>query len=78
MKEITIEMVRKMKFVQDHLEPLLRRLDPNITAAAYTYDHATEEEYVTVVHPNGVENICVRADSMAQLTVDVIEEVFLS
>lgn len=78
MKEITMGMARKMKFVQEHVEPMIRRLDPSITAAAYTYDHATGDEYVTVVRNSGAENICVRADSMAQLTVDVIEEVFLS
>jgi hypothetical protein len=78
MKEITIEMVRKMKFVQDHVEPMVRRLDPSITAAAYTYDHATGDEYVTVVRNSGAENVCVSADSMAQLAVDVIKEVFLS
>lgn len=79
MKKISIEMVRKMKFVQDYLEPLLRRLDPGITAAAYTYDHATGDEYVSIVRGNAeTENVNVSADSMAQLAVDVIQGVFLS
>ncbi len=77
MKNISLDMVRKMKFVQDHLEPMMRRLDPSITAAAYTYDHATGDEYVTVVRNNGAENVCVSADSMAQLAVDVIKGVCL-
>ena len=74
MKTITSEMVRKMKFVQDYLEPLLRRLDPSITAAAYTYDHSTGDEYVSLMRGSAAtENINVSADSMAQLAVDVIK-----
>lgn len=72
MKMITHEMVCKMKFVQDHLEPLMKRLDPMITAVAYTYDHGSGEEVVAVCRNDKVENICVSADSMAALTVDVV------
>ena len=78
MKEVTVEMVRKMKFVQDHVEPMVRRLDPSVLAVAYTYDHATGEEYVSIARNGGAENICVSADSMAQLAVDVIKGVCLS
>ncbi len=78
MKEITEEMVRKMKFVQNHIEPIVKRLDPTVTAVAYTYDHATGDEYVSIVRNNGARHVCVSADSLAQLTVDVIKEEFLS
>jgi len=71
-KAITHEMVRKMKFVQDHLEPMMLRLDPMITAVAYTYDYGSGEEFVAICRNDGVENICVSADSMAALTVDVV------
>ena len=77
MKEVTIEMVRKMKFVQDYLEPMVRRLDPSITAAAYTYDHGTGDEYVSLVRNSGTKNVCVSADSMAAMAVDVIREAVL-
>ncbi|MBR5782894.1 MAG: hypothetical protein IKY33_01565 [Clostridia bacterium] len=72
MKEITYEMVRKMKFVQDNLEPLMRRLDPKITAVVYTYDHGSGEEVVSVCRNADIVNVCVTADSLAALTMDVV------
>ena len=78
MKEITMEMVRKMKFVQQYVSPIVKRLDPHVQEVAYTYDHATGDEYVCVVCENNVQRVCVSADSMAQLTVDVVQGGFLS
>ena len=78
MKEISIEMARKMKFVQDHVAPVVKRLDPNVIDVAYTFDHSAGDEYVCVVHNDYVQKVCVSADNCAQLLVDVMQEVFLS
>ena len=78
MKEITETMVHKMKFVQTYLAPMLKRLDPSINAVVYTYDHATEDEYVSVARNNGTQNVCVSMDSLAAMAVEVLREVALS
>ena len=78
MRKINEEIVRKMKFVQTCLEPMLKRLDPSILAAAYTYDPSTGGEYVCLMRNNDAVEICVSADSMAQLAVDCIKEAVLS
>ncbi len=65
------EKQRKEKFVKEKLTPLLRAMQCEISNAEYTVlDNG--EEYVIITYKSGfTKRICVSADSLRAIVIDV-------
>ncbi len=69
------EFKQKYFFVIGELKELLRAINPKVTATHYTHSK-NGEEYVVVAFENGYnKKICVTADSLKAIVVDVLGEI---
>lgn len=78
LNEMTTEELRrwerqqKEKFVTQYLSPLLKAAKIEVDCAVYSFDDTNGEEIVTVYYTNGYKkNICVSADSLRAIVIDV-------
>ena len=65
------EKERKTQFVKNYFAPLLRKMQCEISDAEYTVmDNG--EEYVVITYTSGfTKRICVSADSLRAIVIDV-------
>ncbi len=67
------EKQRKTEFVKNYLKPLLCNAQCEVKDAEYTVLD-NDEEYVIVTYNSGfTKRICVSADSLRAITIDVLK-----
>lgn len=71
---LTEEQCRKRRFVQNHLEPLMKALCVGIISVNYQIENG-EEIVITKYSDGGAKRACVSADSLAALCRDVLKTV---
>lgn len=71
---LTEEQCRKRRFVQNHLEPLMKALYVGIISVNYQVEK-NEEFIITKYRDGGTLRACVTADSLSALCRDVLKTV---
>ncbi len=66
----------KDSYVSAHIEPMMKVLDERIKSVKYR--HTGSVEFVDIAYGFGQKmHVCVTADSLAQMTIDVIKAVII-
>lgn len=69
------EQKRKYEFVKYKLQPLLQEIEYNIIKAEYAITEYNEEYVIITYENNFKRKICVTADSIKAIVIDVIRQV---